>query len=72
MNTVDANIGGAKRCEGESSLADCAGAASMAVGSLQYPYHMKGDDLASGEMIYLLDVLIRIRHMVGVSLPRVR
>jgi len=44
----------------------------MAVGSLQYPYHMKGDDLASGEMIYLLDVLIRIRHMVGVSPPRVR
>ena len=34
----------------------------MAVGSLQYPYHMKDDDLAGGEMIYLLDVLIRIRH----------
>jgi hypothetical protein len=70
MNTVDANIDGAKK--GESSLADCAGATSMAVGFLQYLYHMKGDDLASGEMIYLLDVLIRIRHMVGVSPPQVR
>ena len=44
----------------------------MAVGPLQDPYHMKGDDLASGEMIYLLDVLIRIRHMVGASPPEVR
>ena len=44
----------------------------MAVGLLHYPYHMKGDDIASGEMIYLLDVLIRIRHMVGASPPRVR
>ena len=70
MNTVDANIDGAKK--GKSSLANCAGAASMAVGSLQYPYHMKGDDRTSGEMISLLGVLIRIRHMVGVSPPRVR
>jgi hypothetical protein len=44
----------------------------MAVGSLQYLNHVKSDDLASGEMIYLLDVLIRIRHMVSVSPPEVR
>ena len=34
----------------------------MAVGSLQYLTFVKSNDLASGEMIYLLDVLIRIRH----------
>ena len=34
----------------------------MAVGSLHYLAFVKSDDLASGEMIYLLDVLIRIRH----------
>ena len=44
----------------------------MAVGLLHYLNSMKSDDLASGEMIYLLDVLIRIRHMVGVSPPEVR
>jgi hypothetical protein len=44
----------------------------MAVGSLQYLNSMKSDDLASGEMIYLLDVLIRIRHRISVSPPRVR
>ena len=70
MNTVDANIDGAKK--GKSSLANCAGAASMAVGSLQYLNSMKSDDLASGEMIYLLDVLIRIRHRISASPPRVR
>ena len=71
MNTVDANIGGALR-SGSPRYRDCAGAASMAVGSLQYLNSMKSDDLASGEMIYLLDVLIRIRHRFSVSPPRVR
>ena len=44
----------------------------MAVGSLQYLNSMKSDDLASGEMIYLRSVLIPIRHVIGVSPPRVR
>ena len=44
----------------------------MAVGSLQYLKSMKSDDLAGGEMIYLLDVLIRIRHRFSASPPKVR
>jgi hypothetical protein len=44
----------------------------MAVGLLHYLISMKGDDLVSGEMIYLLAVLIRIRHRVSASPPRVR
>ena len=44
----------------------------MAVGLLHYLNSVKSDDLASGEMIYLLDVLIRIRHRFSVSPPRVR
>ena len=44
----------------------------MAVGSLQYLNSMKSDDLASSEMIYLLAVLIRIRHRISVSPSEVR
>ena len=44
----------------------------MAVGLLHYLNSMKSDDLVSSEMIYLLDVPIRIRLRFGASPPRVR
>lgn len=71
MNTVYANIGGAL-LSGSPRYRYCAGAASMAVGSLQYLNFVKSDDLTISEMIYLIVMLTRIRHKISVSPPEVR
>ena len=72
MNTVYANIDGAAPLSRSPRYWNRAGAASMAVGSLQYLNFVKSEDLTIGEMIYLVVVLTRIRHKISVSPPKVR